>query len=369
MKNQNVMLSLWVLVCALLPIGVHARWMDDEPDTQVRLRGFVSGDIQSSDAPLSTSYWQQHALSSTPQTYWWQLQTRVGVQANIGGYLWHIADVRQGQLLADGNAMRLAALSDVGQSASIATDGSYPIHARLWQLKGRTVGTQITQHWPERVTWQWVPELMQVKDYREDSANFQWTQTGTNSILKGSFNRWGTRPFEYLSDERPDAGKAALLHTRLRWDSPYGPVGLSVDNVWSRLDFSNIHYSNTNYTVQAKDNKLQLSNVPSISGSYGMQSMQTQLPRVWQWQWQPAALSQLELGQKGVADQARYYMAYTQPWGWIQFRVETVQAQNWTLGVRSALFNKQLMAALAVTTDAQLHNHKWTGVLLQWQLF
>lgn len=329
----------------------------------------VQADIQGTHGPLSAQVWSQTPLSASSRTEAWQWQARMGVSGPWGAstkWSWSINSLQQGQLLANGNALRLAALDKLGETTTSTVDGRYPLQAQSWRLNANTLGATFASALDENLQLQVVSELAQIKEYYHDRADLQWVQSGTNGSLQGKLHQTGTRQYGFLMHEAPDAGRGYWLHARLDWTHSHARLSAQVNNLWSRLAFDNIHFSETDYQVQTINGQLQLGKIPSVSGVYGMHSTRLSLPRVWQWSARLHDWPRWEVGQKGIGQIGRVYMAYQQPVMCGQIRLETVQLKNWTLGAHCAFFNRQLRLSAGMSTDARFAHPVISQAQIQW---
>lgn len=376
--QRELALFVWLSACVSL---AHAQWLDPRGDwptpvvntdkaPEGEFRGqrlLIQSETFASDAPLSSTYWQRGSMDGHSKMHDWHWDHRALVQWRGGSAALHIGHVQQGQLTANQNALFLAAQKSGQIDVSGVQTARHSIQARLWQLEGTVLGAVFAGQWGNGLRWQVMPELMNIHAYRQGHADAVFEQSDEKQLLTGQLRQIGTQSFGFLMNDRKDAGWAALVHIKMNWHHAWGETGVQINNAFNRLHFSTVHFADTDYLLQALNGQLQLNDLPSVSGEYGVRTWRGQVPRTWVWQYSPSFMPTVSIGQLGLDDQKHGFIAYTYPIACGQLRAQTVSLANVSVNFGCAFLGQKLHVGTGLTADVKFRAMAWSGVHIQWR--
>jgi hypothetical protein len=313
---------------------------------------------------ISARHWDSEKTDVNGPRTWNYVNAQASGQWQHGN--WSLVAQRSRQIYFKGDANVLTLASENERTGSIDTSGwtSMRLQGQLFTLDASEM--KLGRRWSVLGRGSVViePKITQIHSYQNTELDLAWLSDASTSKLQGRLQRVGTRVYGFDPDDRPDAGWGWGLNARGSVDHPWGfTSSFEVVNLLSRIDFSNIHYSDRRYDIVAQDRKIVLRDTPSVSGRYGQQQSRQRLPMYWQvrGQWQGApGLSLGWVGMDQFAD-AQLSYAFKIPQG--QARVETIGLHNATLGL-SWQPTPKLSMAMAVTTY-KWKNPEWSSLSLR----
>ena len=285
----------------------------------------------------------------------------VGVAHAKGDWEFELAKTRQGYLVGNGNALFLAAQDKAGMDIDLTTPGRFAIRAETWSLDAYRLAANYRFKPSPQLTFNIEPHLLHIQDYQHARGELGLFNESNTNQLQGQLNRVGTRHYGYLIQDQPDAGWGMGLHFKGRWESPLGQVDWRVQNLYSQLRFSTLHYSNRQYQVQTQSGQIKVSDIPSVTGNYGLGARHESLPMAWQMLLNPGHHPDIRLGLVGMERQARLLLRYERGWDTGRWWLQTIQADNWSAGLIWSVL-PQLEVGMAIGATDRLRSPMLTSI-------
>jgi hypothetical protein len=307
---------------------------------------------------LKAQHWLPEKLEPNSRQTGAVLRVDAGLALRTERAEWWLGQTRQAYFQGNSNALLLAAQDEVGQTLDLNRPGYFGINAQTWTLNASVLGLGYRQDVLDtlqlgKLEVEWRPHFLKIHDYQHSQAEFRLNNSTNTNHLTGRLLRDGTRNYGFLVNEKPDLGWGAGLDLKAHWQLASGTLALDARNLLSYLRFSTLHTSRRTYQVDAIAGELQVSDVPSLSGDYGWRAKTERLPLVWQLNWQPAAIAGLQPGLMGVGAVTRWRLRYGQAWGNQEWWVQTVQTDNWSVGVQGK-WPPHFSWRLELSTDRRL---------------
>jgi hypothetical protein len=313
---------------------------------------------------VSARHWDSEKIDANGPRTWNYANAQAGAQWQHGN--WSLVAQRSRQVYFKGDANVLTLASENERNGSIDTSGwtSLRVQGRLLTLE--TSEIKLARRWSvlQRGSLVVEPRIKQIHSYQNTEVALGWLSNESTSELKGRLQRVGTRVYGFDPNDRPDAGWGWGLNVRGSVDHPWGfTSSFEAINLLSRLEFSNVHYSDRRYDIAAQGGQIVLRDTPSVSGRYGQQQSRQKLPMHWnvrgQWQGVPG----LSIGWVGIDQFADAQLSYVLKIPHGQARVETIGLHNATLAL-SWQPTPKLSMAMAVTTY-KWKNPEWSSLSLR----
>lgn len=303
---------------------------------------------------LQPAHWLDAQLGQDSRSHWLAQHATIGTHYQWDNWRIGIARGQQAYALANTSALLLAAQDKTNHEVVLPTTGRHVLQAEIWTLNATTLSAAYTWRPTETASVTWEPFVQSIHDFQHMQGDLTLSAQGENSQLTGTVQQTGTRQYGFLTQDRPDQGWGSGLNLRAHWLSPWGQIGLSVNNVWSRLQFSNVHYMIQQYNLSATGSKVNIADFPSVSGEYGVTGKTSSMPAFWNSHFEPAGLPGFSFGAMGLGRQASWTAGYTGHFVDAQWWIRTVQAQNWTIGYGKS-WGSGWIAALSVSADERGH--------------
>jgi hypothetical protein len=315
------------------------------------LQVFARHEQQASSGVLSAKQWLDEGLRPHTKTEWVHSINQVGFESQTGPLTLGVAQTRSGYMRADRNALSLVAQNKARERVDLSPQGQFSMSATAQSLESTVFSLGFKQTLSPNMDLSVTPHLHLIHDYQRSVGNLSLQTSGTQSRLEGQLQRVGTRHYGFLVHDQADVGWGWGVNMGLHLRSDWGHGRLDVNNLMSQLRFSNIHFSNRQYQVNSTNGKdVWLSDIPSLQGNYGLTQSQERLPVVWQARFSPVLAPQMQLGISAMGSDARWVMAYGHSVGKHRLWVQTVEAQNWSLGWQAQAFHKWTLGAGVTTT-------------------
>lgn len=322
---------------------------------------FVDAQTLSSAGQLRASHWLSESLQPSNPSHWMHYRMDVGLTHAKTDWEFELAKTRQGYLVGNGNALFLAAQDKAGMDVDLTTPGRFAIRAETWALNANKLASLYKWRPVQEFTLRIEPHLLQIQDYQHANGELTLLNQAASNQLQGQLNRVGTRHYGYLLQDQPDAGWGMGLHLDGRWKSPFGQVDGRIQNLYSQLRFSTLHYSSRQYQLQTQAGQIKVSDIPSLTGTYGLGARRESLPMVWQLLLNPVGLQDVRLGLVGMERQARLLFRYERGWNTGRWWLQTIQADNWSAGLTWSVL-PQLELGMAVSTTDRLRSPMLTSI-------
>jgi len=322
---------------------------------------FADAQSLSSAGQLRASHWMSESLQPSSQTHWMAYHMDMGLTYAKNDWELELAKTRQGYLVGNGNALLLAAQDDAGMEINLSTPGRFSINAQTWVIDAYRLKFLYKFNLSDGLDFKVEPYLLQIQDYQHARGELTLLNETATNQLYGQLNRVGTRRYGYLMQDQPDAGWGMGLNLKWMWLSPVGRLETGIQNAFSQLKFSTLHYSDRQYQVQAQGGQIKVSDIPSLTGIYGLREQRESLPIVWQLLLSPTDFPGVRLGVVSMKNQERLFFKYERGLDKGRWWVQTVQADNWSAGLMWSFFH-QLELGMAVSTTDQLRSPVLTSL-------
>lgn len=299
---------------------------------------------------LKPDHWLNQPMEQNDRTHW--LAQRMTATAGYQLDNWRLGISREKQAYARANssALVLAAQDKARDEVDLSAIGRFPLHAEIWKLSTTTFSAAYAWHPSPNVSLELEPFLQTIHDFEFMNGDLLLTNDGRQSQVTGQIKKIGTRSYGFLFNDQPDQGWGSGLNLRGNWNSPWGKLGLAVHNAWNRQQFSVIHQSERQYNVTATGNKLNIADLPSVTGQYSLSEKNTHLPVFWRLIYTPAPITGLTVGAMGLGQQAAWTAGYSGHWAEGHWWLHTSQVHNWTVGYGRS-WGHGWKASLAISTD------------------
>lgn len=318
----------------------------------------------SSSGFLKPEHWLEQPMASNDRTHW--LTQRTAVTAQYQWENWRLGIAREQQAYARANtaALQLAAQDKANHAIDLGHAGSFPLHAEVWKLSTSTVSATYAWKPIQTITVEIEPFLQTIHDFEHMHGDLLLVNSGASSLLAGTINKVGTRSYGYIPQDQADRGWGGGVNLRTHWDGPWGKLGLTILNAWNRQQFSSVHQMERQYNVTATGNKVNIADLPSVTGQYALTKGHTRLPVFWQASYAPSIFPDLAFGFVGLGQQSAWTARYSINLAEARMWIQTVEGRNWTAGYGRSL-GSGWNAAFTVSTDAQGNAPLLSSVLIQ----
>jgi len=271
---------------------------------------------------------------------------------------------RSGYLSSNRNALALAAQDERNDIVDLSPQGAFALFATSHALTSTVMSLGWRHDFNDAITLNLRPHVHWIHDYQRSEGQLSLKTSGTQSRLQGSLSRVGTRNYGFLVDDRANKGWGWGLDLQIRWDSAWGVAQLNAENLLGQLRFSNVHYSNRQYDVNATDGQnLVVSDVPSLQGTYGFGGRNEKLPVAWRLGFQPTHLKGWDIGLSAMDADARWTLGYSRAWDIHRWWFRTVEAQNFGIGWQTQIGPKWSFGVGATAT--RTNNPTMSSLYLQ----
>lgn len=300
---------------------------------RAELEWSASHQQQASAGVLSAQQWIDGRLGIASPFEWVHVKSQIGVVKHWTDWSLGIAQSRLGYMSANRNALLLSAQDELNDRVDLSTQGQFALGATVHALESTIFSARLKHAFSDDVVLTLAPHVHVIHDYQRSDGHLSLQTVGTQSRLQGSLRRVGTRNYGFLIEDKANAGWGLGLDASLRMRSAWGKTQIDASNLFSRLRFSNIHFSNRQYDVNTSNGTdLVLSDIPSVQGFYGQTPTTERLPIAWQARFEPVMASNASLGVTALGSDVRWFAAYGQQikqyWWWVQ----TVEAKNLSVG-------------------------------------
>ena len=325
---------------------------------------FVQHDQQASSGVLSAKQWLDEGLRPKTKAEWIHSINQVGFEFQLGSMTGGIAQTRSGYLSANRNALSLAAQDEERGRFDLSPQGQFALSATVQTLESTIFSIGFKQALTSNIDWSLTPHVHFIHDYQRSDGNLTLQTPGSQSRLDGHLQRVGTRNYGFLMNDQADAGWGWGVNMGLGLQSEWGHGRLNVSNLLGQLRFSSIHFSNRQFLVNSANGKdVVLSDIPSLQGNYGLTKSRERLPVVWQARFSPVVAPNMELGITAMGSDKRWFLGYGRSVGQHRFWTQTVEAQNWSLGWETWLYEKWTLGATVTAT--RLNDAAFTRILVR----
>lgn len=322
---------------------------------------FTDAQTVSSAGQLRASHWLSKSLQSSSQSHWMLYRFDIGLTHAKTDWEFELAKTRQGYFFGNTNALFLAAQDNADKDIDLTTLGRFAIRAETWSLEAHRLAATYKWKLSPQLTFRIEPHLLLIQDYQHARGELSLLNESNTNQLQGQLNRVGTRQYGYLIQDQPDAGWGMGLHFNGSYESSLGQLDWRIQNLYSQLKFSTLHYSNRQYLVQTQAGQINVSNIPSLTGTYGLGPRRESLPMAWQMLLTPGLLPDIRLGVVGMERQARLLLRYERGLNTGRWWLQTIQAENWSAGLTWSVLS-QLELGMAISTTDRLRSPMLTSI-------
>ncbi len=282
---------------------------------------------------LQPAHWLDQPLGESNRTHWLTHRMTAGVGYQSNHWRLGIAREQQTYARANTNALVLAAQDKANREIDLSTPGNFPLHAEVWKLSTTAVSAAYKWQSGTGVYFELEPFLQTIHDFEYVRGDLLLLYSGSSSSqLTGQVSKTGSRSYGFMPDDKPDQGWGSGLNIRTRWDGSWGKLKVTVFNAWNRQEFSAVHQSHRQYNISTTGNKIQIADLPAVTGEYGLTQARTRLPAFWQSSYEPAALHGLTMGAMGLGQSGVWTAGYSNTLAGGRWWLQTAQARNWTAG-------------------------------------
>lgn len=307
---------------------------------------FAIHEQHASAGVLSAKQWLRTDLAQASRVEWVYAKSQVGVFKRGEWWGVGVARSREGYLSANRNALLLSAQDELLERVDLSSQGAFQLAAKVHTLDSTVLSVRWSHALAEGTQLTIEPHAHLIHGYQKSEGVFSLQTKGSTSRLTGTVNRVGTRDYGFLVDDRANSGRGWGMNLALASRRDWGDVRLDVSNLLSRLEFSSIHFSRRQYDVNTTNGQdVEVSEIPSLQGTYGVMQKNETLPVFWRLRVQPLAVKHATFGLVGLDSDARWTAAYTLPYLRHSFLFETVQAQNWRVGFDGRLTDQWSVGA------------------------
>lgn len=329
---------------------------------QSRLEG--NFEQNSSSGFLKPAHWIKHPLASNDRTHW--LMQRSSITAQYKWENWHLGIAREQQAYARANtaALQLAAQDKANHAIDLGNVGSFPLHAEVWKMSTSTLSATYAWKPIDTMTVEIETFLQAIHDFEHTYGDLLLVNSEDTSRLAGTVKKIGTRSYGYIPQDQADQGWGSGVNLRTHWEGPWGNLGLTILNAWNRQEFTSVHQMERQYNVTATGNKVNIADLPSVTGQYALTKGHTRLPVFWHTSYAPSTFPNLAVGFVGLGQQSAWTARYSRNLAQARMWIQTVEGCNWTAGYGRSL-GSGWNAAFTVSTDAQGNSPLLSSVLIQ----
>ncbi len=303
---------------------------------------------------IDARHWLGHGLRESPQNVWAAYRSETALSAavtELKPLTLSVSAHREAYFSGNGNVLYVAARAEKEGAVEYDKPGVFAGQGRFFDLDATRIQLSGRRELPLQGAWLSLAGYFDlVREFQTGSVDALLQTQGTQSSLRGTLNRIGTRSYGPLERDRPDEGYGFGLNLEAGMQLPGGAVTLGVNNLLSQLRFDSIHYSERRYQVVEKNGRLIPGELPALTGRYGVTSKTLSMPRHWSLSFAPAVVPGLNLALLGLGNQTaaavRQSMTFLSTTAWVQ----TVNGQNFSLGL-SHRWGDRAEAGIAVTAN------------------
>ncbi len=301
---------------------------------------------------LKPEHWLDQHPNQNDRTNWLAQRTTAAAGYKLESWRFGIAREQQAYARANTGALVMAAQDKARHEVDRSSAGSFPIHAEVWKLNTTTFSAAYAWRPTPDVSVELEPFLQTIHDFEHSRADLLLVNSGASSQLTGQVSKTGTQSYGFLVYDRPDQGWGSGLNMRMQWHSAQGQLSLTVLNLWNQQQFSPVHQMSRQYNVAATGNKIQIADLPSITGQYGLTQERTRLPAFWRTVYEPVAVPGVVIGAMGLGQSGVWTAGYSGGWFGGRWWVQTAQTSNWFAGYGRS-WDSGWRASFSVSTDSQ----------------
>lgn len=235
---------------------------------------------------LSNSYWRNRSMESSSQKIIAFSDVKFGAITEIANTKVLVEREKVSTLITNGNALFAASTSD--QILSNAKNGSYPLNGRLSSYEFDAIGIIFTNELVRNdFSWSITPKVVRINTMSTGSGDGLLQIDNNYQTITGTTNRQGLSPFGFLTNpDRLQIGIGGTLDIQASYFlNTNNKIESEVRNVISSVPVSGVFHSERNYQVNALNNELIFSAVPSLTGTYGQSNKNLKLPQVIKTNW------------------------------------------------------------------------------------
>lgn len=323
--------------CLSWPV-FHSAWLvlmmsvAGQPKAQLQETGFTARHL-SSHGLLDADHWIDYPLRASPRSVnaVWRNDLYLVYRSGIGELA--VSRTTRGFYSGDSNVLSAMAQNTLPGAFPMPAPARYALQADSQQMVSHdlSLGRQFEPvpglRWGGRIY------LSYIIDYQRSLGHAQWMAGPHDSQLTGRIQRWGTRRYGYLIEDREDSGQAAGLDASVAWQSGPWQVHIDAENLWSRLRFSTLHFSDRHYDVLSRGNSvvIKTGNDFSMTGTYGLTTTTQRLPAWAMMGVHHQELAPLSAGVVKLNDRWHPWVRLRSRPGYQQWGLATVGGHNLTL--------------------------------------
>lgn len=300
---------------------------------------------------IKPAHWLDERPSENDRTHWLTQRTAASAHYQFDNWRLGISREKQAYARANTGALSLAAQDKANHEVDLSTPGNFPLHAEIWKLGTTTFSAAYAWKPGTGVSLELEPFVQTIHDFEHMRGDLLLVNNSGSSRLSGQISKTGTRSYGFLPNDQPDQGWGSGVNLRASWESPMGRLSLTVHNAWNRQEFSAVHQTNLHYNVSSTGNKINIADLPSVTGEYGLTQGRTKLPAFWQSAYEPAMLPGLTVGAMGLGKNGIWTAGYYGTWAGGRWWVRTAQTSNWSAGYGYA-WASGWKASLGVSANA-----------------
>lgn len=318
---------------------------------RAELEWTASHQQQASAGVLSAQQWIDGRLGISSPFEWVYVKNQIGVVKHWTDWSLGVAQSRLGYMSANRNALLLSAQDELTDKVDLSTPGQFALGATVHALESTIFSARLKHAFSDDVALTLAPHVHVIHDYQRSDGHLSLQTVGTQSRLLGSLRRVGTRNYGFLIEDKANSGWGLGLDASLLMRSAWGKTQIDASNLFSRLRFSNIHFSNRQYDVNTSNGTdLVLSEIPSVQGFYGQTKTTERLPIAWQARFEPVMASNTSFGFTALGSDVRWFAAYGQQIKQYRWWMQTVEAKNWSVGADVQISDRWSLGAGVTVT-------------------
>lgn len=301
---------------------------------------------------LKPEHWLTHSLGQESQTHWLTQKTSASIGYQKENWKFGIERGQQAYMRANTAALLLAAQDKINQEIDFGPSGSHTLKAEVWQMNATTFAFAYVWRAVNDLSIEVEPFLQTIHSFEHMRGDLLLVNSESNHRLTGTINKTGTRSYGFLVNDQPDSGWGSGLNLRMQWVNQGSRLSLSIQNAWSRQQFSAVHEMSRQYNATATEKKINIGDLPSVSGQYSVTGGRMQMPTFWRLSYEPKELAGLAFGVMGLGRDAAWTTSYSGHFAGGKWWVLTSQTRNWTSGFERD-WGLGWRAAVAMSTDAR----------------
>lgn len=330
---------------------------------QAQVRFEAGLDQTASSGFLQPEHWLGEQLGRNDKTHWLTQRAAAGAQYEWQDWRLGISRGQQAYALVNTAALLLAAQDKAHQAVDLSTPGSFPLRAEVWKLHATTFSAAYKWRVNDEMALEIESFVQTIHDFEYMRSDLLLVTGGDSNQLTGQVRKIGTHAYGFLLNDQPDQGWGSGLNLRAHWDHSWGKLDLSVNNAWNRQQFNVVHQMGRLYNVSAQGNKVNIADLPAISGQYGLTQSQTRIPAYWQLSYKPTELPGMAFGATGLGQNAAWTAGYSGALAQGRWWIQTMQTRNWTTGY-CYTGESGWSALLAISADERLKTPLLSSVML-----